>query len=391
MKRILILLSCLTGLLLLGGCDDGTRPTMPARIERPQPKTTEAEISTELEIVTEEYTEEEIITEEETTEAIPVIPDDPNNIIDLSTTLYTYSQMAEDLAYLESCYPHYMDIEVAGTTADNRDIYTVYLGNRDADRQIFICAATHGREYMTTQLVMKQLEYYCAHYEDGIYNNSIPYSDIFENTCFVVVPMVNPDGVSISQLGEEAIRRQDLKDQLRAIYDSDIVGQFTDLDYATYLSRWKANGAGVDLNRNYSPGWDTINERPVPSSSHFKGNEPGSEAEAQTLMNLVNSLSNPLLAISYHSYGNLVYWQYGQAEPLWTENSNLATHISNHTGYTLAGYSNEAGFSNWCVIEKGIPSVTVETGSVPTPLPLDQFDPIWNVNREMWVMLGSIY
>ena len=86
--------------------------------------------------------------------------------------------------------------------------------------KFFICAATHAREYMTAQLVMKQLEYYCAHYEDGSYNGTA-YRDIFENTCFVIVPMVNPDGVSISQFGEEGLNREDLRQNLRAIYESD--------------------------------------------------------------------------------------------------------------------------------------------------------------------------
>ncbi len=384
MKRLAILLFCMTGLMfLLGGCDmiDNSQATMPPSIAVKTAPQTEEEVITEAEIMT----EEEIVTEAE-----PVIPEDPNNIIDLSTTLYTYAQMTEDLAYLESCYPHYMTVERAGTTADSRDIFAVYFGNRNASRQIFICAATHGREYMTAQLVMKQLEYYCANYETGSYN-SISYRDIFENTCFVVVPMVNPDGVSVSQFGEDGLNRPDLKEHLRAVYESDKIGQFTNLDYAAYLTQWKANGVGVDLNRNYSPGWESVADRPVPSSSLYKGAAPGSEPESQTLMNLINSLSNPLLAISYHSYGDLVYWQYGQPEPLRTLNSNLATHISNITGYTMAGYSNEAGFSNWCVLEKGIPSVTIETGSVPTPLPLDQFVPIWDRNREIWSILGTLY
>jgi g-D-glutamyl-meso-diaminopimelate peptidase len=145
----------------------------------------------------------------------------------------------------------------------------------------------------------------------------------------------------------------------------------------------------VDLNRNYSPGWDLVTDRTAPSSTFYKGEYAGSEVEAQALMNVVNSLSNPRMAISYHSYGDLVYWQYGQSEPLWSANQNLATAISNLTGHYLAGYSNEAGFSNWCVLEKGIPSVTVETGTVPAPLPIDQFALLWSQHQYTWVMLGT--
>lgn len=318
-------------------------------------------------------------------------PENPDAIIDLSTTLYSYQKMENDLQLLAGYYPQYMTLDTAGvTTADGRNLYVIYFGNQNASRQIFICAATHAREYMTAQLVMKQLEYYCAHYEDGSYNGTA-YRDIFENTCFVIVPMVNPDGVSISQFGEEGLNREDLRQNLKAIYESDKNGGYTDEAYDTYLTRWKANGMGVDLNRNYSPGWESVTDRTAPSSGLYKGTQPGSEAESQALMNIVDGLSNPLLAISYHSYGSLVYWQYGQAEPLWSKNQQLAAHVEALTTYYQAGYSNEAGFSNWCVNVKGIPSVTVETGLVPTPLPLDQFELLWSQNKEMWAMLGTTY
>lgn len=317
-------------------------------------------------------------------------PENPDQIIDLSTTLYSYQKMEADLQLLAGYYPEYITLDVAGVTEDGRNIYVVYFGNKNASRQIFICAATHAREYMTAQLAMKQLEYYCAHYEDGSYNG-VSYRDIFENTCFVLVPMVNPDGVSISQFGEEGLNREDLRENLRAIYSSDQNGGYTNDEYATYLTRWKANGVGVDLNRNYSPGWESVTDRTAPSSGLYKGTAPGSEAESQALMNIVNSLSNPLLALSYHSYGALVYWQYGQEEPLWSQNQQLAAHVEALTSYYQAGYSNEAGFSNWCVNVKKIPSVTVETGSVPAPLPLDQFALLWSQNKEMWAMLGTTY
>ena len=341
----------------------------------------------------EESTEEPTETVPETTKIVPpeTMPKrDPDTVIDLSTTLYTYDKMCTDLQYLSENYPERMTLETAGVTADGRPLYAAYFGNRNASRSFFICAATHGREYMTAQLVMKQLEYYCAHYTDGSYNG-VPFSTLFQDTLFVIVPMVNPDGVTVSQLGEDGIRREDLKNNLRSIYASDLANGFTSYDYPTYLTRWKANLLGVDLNRNFSPGWETVRERSVPSADFFKGNEPGDQAEAQALMQLVNGMTSPRAVISYHSYGDLVYWQYGQPEPLWTANQNLAQHISNLTGHYLAGYSNEAGFTNWCIIERKIPAVVVETGTVPTPLPLDQFAPLFEKHRYMWAMLASLY
>lgn len=395
---IVVLVLCSVSIIVLGIllyqkkvlADRG--PSLPQIQSSVSTEETTKEMSTEA-VIDEmtSQTEESVETASETAVQALEKPENPDAIIDLSTTLYSYQKMENDLQLLAGYYPQYMTLDTAGvTTADGRNLYVIYFGNQNASRQIFICAATHAREYMTAQLVMKQLEYYCAHYEDGSYNGTA-YRDIFENTCFVIVPMVNPDGVSISQFGEEGLNREDLRQNLRAIYESDKNGGYTDEAYDTYLTRWKANGMGVDLNRNYSPGWESVTDRTAPSSGLYKGTQPGSEAESQALMNIVDGLSNPLLAISYHSYGSLVYWQYGQAEPLWSKNQQLAAHVEALTTYYQAGYSNEAGFSNWCVNVKGIPSVTIETGLVPTPLPLDQFELLWSQNKEMWAMLGTTY
>lgn len=395
---IVVLVLCSVSIIILGIllyqkkvlADRG--PSLPQIQSSVSTEETIKEMSTEA-VIDEmtSQTEESVETASETAVQALEKPENPDAIIDLSTALYSYKKMENDLQLLAGYYPQYMTLDTAGvTTADGRNLYVIYFGNQNASRQIFICAATHAREYMTAQLVMKQLEYYCAHYEDGSYNGTA-YRDIFENTCFVIVPMVNPDGVSISQFGEEGLNREDLRQNLRAIYESDKNGGYTDEAYDTYLTRWKANGMGVDLNRNYSPGWESVTDRTAPSSGLYKGTQPGSEAESQALMNIVDGLSNPLLAISYHSYGSLVYWQYGQAEPLWSKNQQLAAHVEALTTYYQAGYSNEAGFSNWCVNVKGIPSVTIETGLVPTPLPLDQFELLWSQNKEMWAMLGTTY
>lgn len=404
-------LACALLLLSFTGCQSvHETPTEEASMESTMTLTEEAEAPSSLSessimeesteetsveestVLPETTTEEVITTPEETVptteETIPVI--DAENLIDISTTLYTYDKMEQDLHTLAAAYPDLMTLSAPGSTADGRALYQVTFGNPKAPRQIFLCAATHGREYMTTQLLMKQLAHYCAAYHTGSYDG-IPYERIFDEICFVLVPMVNPDGVTISQLGLEGLRSAELRDHVQNIYQSDLDHGYTSYDLPTYLTRWKANACGVDLNRNYSPGWESVNERSQPSSDFYKGSAPGDQLEAYAMMSVINSLSDPILALSYHSYGALVYWQYGQPEPLWSVNEQLAAKISALTGYYLAGYSNEAGFSNWCVREKGIPSVTVETGTVPTPLPIDQFASLWAQNQDMWVMLGRSY
>ena len=179
-------------------------------------ETTHTVLETTLdEAITTQTSDEEqtkFIEQETSSEATPLPEINAETLINCSTTLYTYDQMEADLHTLAAAYPDILQVTTVsnadGTailTADDRPMYVAYFGNRNASQQIFICAATHAREYMTTQLVMRQLAHTCATYETGSYN-SLSYREIFDRTCFVIVPMVNPDGVSISQLGLAGLR-----------------------------------------------------------------------------------------------------------------------------------------------------------------------------------------
>lgn len=82
---------------------------------------------------------------------------------------------------------------------------------------------------------------------------------------------------------------------------------------------WRKNrrpfpsGVGVDLNRNYPAGWDSpCGGSTSTSSSTYRGPEPGSEAETQTMIALANDRHFAKVA-DYHSYGRQVRYGYGCA------------------------------------------------------------------------------
>lgn len=104
--------------------------------------------------------------------------------------------------------------------------------------------------------------------DHGILN----YGDI----CFHIIPMTNPDGVAISQTGE-------LTESQQEIYQSDRQHYSASSDQAEYTARWKANGEGVDLNRNFPAGWEEIDGRSRPSSHLYEGDAPFSAAETAAL------------------------------------------------------------------------------------------------------------
>ena len=96
--------------------------------------------------------------------------------------------------------------------------------------------------------------------------------------------------------------------------------------------------------------------------------------------------------ISYHTQGSVIYWYFGQTGQLKTDTETFANEVSRVTGYpTDANYANldPAGYKDWAIAKKGIPSLTIEVGRETSPVPAGQFDTVWNENQGVWqVLLG---
>lgn len=306
-----------------------------------------------------------------------------------TTGIYTYGMMQEDIITLCMQYPDIVRFSVLGQSVDGRDIYQLTLGNPSAPHAVFIQASIHGREYMTTQLVMRMLAEYAGRYEEGTYQG-IPYQTIFEQICFYIVPMSNPDGVSISQFGEVAVSNPEKIALIRAAYERD---KKSYKSYANYLAGWKANANGVDLNRNFNAGWEGIHQRTVPSSELYKGAMPESEPETQILAAAVKQRNFDCI-ISYHARGEIIYYDAAGNEPeMSLRSAALANIASSFNGYRMMNCTTAAnvvlgGFGDWTMLTQDIPSITIEIGKGTCPLPQSEFETIWNSNKEMWGRIG---
>ena len=306
--------------------------------------------------------------------------------VNLSEQLYDYEEMEADLKELAGEYPDRLSVSSLGTTEDGRELFLAVLGSPDASNAIVVQAAIHAREYMTTLLTMKQLEYYLYYYDTGYYNG-IPYSDIFEHTAVYLIPMLNPDGVAISQKGLEGIRSETIREEIVSWYERDYQNGTTSYNLSDYLKYFKSNANGVDLNRNFDMGWDEFTGSSAPGSDRYKGTAPGSEKESAALIDLTNSL-NPRAAISYHATGSILYWDYGQTGEFRGECESLTALISGLTSYRMIYRSagarvNAAGYSDWAAGVKEIPAVTIEIGTGRAPLSIEEFADIWSRNREV--------
>ncbi len=305
----------------------------------------------------------------------------PEDIVDTSKEPYLYEELCEDVRLLAYAYPEIVSVSWEGESADGRAIPAVLFGNPDAEQTVFIQAAIHGREHLTALLVMEQLETYAKEYDTGSYNG-VTYRDIFSEVALLVVPMANPDGVSVSQIGPGAIRSEQLRALVESFYERDGAGVTKEYFYR----RYKANARGVDLNRNFAYGWEEYGGAKSPAADRYKGEFAGSEPETKLLMELTKS-RNTAVSLSYHATGSVLYWDFGQKGALREACLSFVETVHDLTGYRIVYASSdkqdEAGYCEWAVGIEGIPEVTIEIGTVAAPLPIDEFAGVWKKNKEV--------
>lgn len=304
---------------------------------------------------------------------------------------YSYDQMVSDITALQRRYgTSHMTVNTIGTSADGRAIYDVIIGNPNAPNHVLIQGAMHAREYMNPLLIMKQIEDALAFYNTGSYHGR-SLSDLLNQVAVHFVPMSNPDGVTLCQFGIDAIRSPELKQKIQTCYASDTAAGRTSQDLNGYLSVWKANARGVDLNQNFDGRWAYASSTwLLPSYSGYKGLVPVSEPESQALVNLINSGRNWKGVINYHSMGQVIYWDI-EDNKVKAQSQHLGQLISAATGgYQMLYSGGGGGFKDWLQLaENPVPSITVETGTVACPLPLSEWDQLWSENRTGWAVLAD--
>jgi g-D-glutamyl-meso-diaminopimelate peptidase len=289
-------------------------------------------------------------------------------IVDDKNKKYDYEDMTKDLQKLQKKYSGKAKLSSLGTTADNREIWCIRIGKASAKRKLVIDAAIHAREWKNVQVVMRQTEDMLRDYRD--------FKERFKETCIYIIPMDNPDGVSIAQYGFDAIRNKKLRKLCKKIGHADV---------------WKANARGVDLNDNFPAGFHKKGMKKKPSYMAYPGKKAASEKETKALIQFINEI-NPEVVLNVHSTGSIIYWDFAVDETLHDKLYKIASKIHSFNKYPMMPASSstakEGGFADWLNYDKGIASITIETGSVECPLPHSEYKTIFKENYKMfrWFM-----
>ena len=297
------------------------------------------------------------------------------------SSLYTYGEFQRDMAVLQKNAGAALRVDEIGQTVDGNKLYDFRVGNPAAERHLLVFGGIHAREYITAQLVMRQLVQLLSDQSmNGSYEN-MAVRELLSNTEIHFIPMANPDGIGISQLGLEGLRTEAVRETVRQIASKD--GKALT---EAYLRQWKSNANGVDLNRNFDALWESYNDHlGHASADHYKGTAPECELESKALADLTRQFQFDA-TLSYHTQGEVIYWNFGQEGELKDMSLLLANRVSELTGYRLDGNFqalDTAGYKDWAISKMGIPSLTIEAGHGGNPVDPAQMDAIWRENRNV--------
>ena len=272
-----------------------------------------------------------------------------NEFVSIDHQKYTYEEMCGDIESLCKKYSEYVSYETIGYSEEGREIYDVTLGNKEADKTILVVSTLHAREYIATVVCMKQLEYYLLNYNKTVDGTKL--SDIFAKCNVHYVMMANPDGVIISQ---------------------------------TKKSLWKGNANGINLNRNFPYAFKKEGSK---KDGSYSGSKAASESETQAVISLTQKLNKTqtLAVVNYHAMGQIVFGDYdGKNKSLQTDISDMYKIARSTTGYSSAasyGGTSNGNYREYLLYKLKVPSITIEIGSVPCPVPKYQYASAFDRNK----------
>ena len=161
---------------------------------------------------------------------------------------------------------------------------------------------------------------------------------------------------------------------------------------------WKfLKSTGVDLNLQFPAGWQQARQIKYsqgftsPAPRDFVGYGPLTEPEALAIYNFTLE-HNFRLVITFHTQGEVIFWQFQDYTP--PESLFIGQQFSNVSGYALEDTpfnSSFAGYKDWFIQDFRRPGYTIEAGLGENPLPISQFDEIYNDNIGIMVLGAILY
>jgi len=286
---------------------------------------------------------------------------------------YDYDMMISDIKKLQAAYPFLQNTSI-GYSVLERQIPEILIGN--GSKRVHYNGSFHANEWITTPIIMTFLNDYLLALTNQTTIRGLSMGPLYAQTILSIVPMVNPDGVNLVINGPPD--NEALKNKLIAWNNNN-----------TNFSGWKANINGVDLNDQFPAKWELESARnpQTPGPRDYGGEAPLTQPEAIAMADLTRR-SNFAWVLAFHTQGKVIYWGFENLEP--PESQTMVEEFSRVSGYEPVQSANSyAGYKDWFIQDWRRPGFTVELGSGTNPLPLSQFDDIYQ--QALGIFLAGLY
>lgn len=285
---------------------------------------------------------------------------------------YTYEKMVNDIEKLATVYP-FLVKKTVGKSVLGKSLPELQIGA--GTKCVHANGSFHANEWITTPVLIQFINQYLLALTNNTQIHGMNMLPLFMETIFSMVPMVNPDGVDLVLNGVPA--------------EKSFAEQVLEINNQSYdFSGWKANINGVDLNKQYPALWEIeVNRKTgIPSPRDYPGSQPLSEPESIAMAKLTN-FHHFTRVNAFHTQGEKIHWGF-KGSP--TASEAIATEYARVSGYEAVKYvDNYAGYKDWFIQEYQRPGFTIELGSGINPLPISQFDKVYE--ESLGILLANLY
>ena len=277
---------------------------------------------------------------------------------DYNTTQYCISS-------LKARHPQ-INVLSFGKSVYGRPLRCLCLGNMRSP--LLFVGGVHGSEYQTVSatLILAQTL------------TQPEWSHILRKQGVLIVPCLNPDG---TELFINGVATAPNPDQALKLCEGNTLN-------------WKANGRGIDLNRNF----DFYFSKSVrmakrahitrPGPTRYGGTHAFSEPETKALRHLCYAYQ-PCAMLCLHSQGEEIYADANGYYP--PKGQQIGKMLENISGFKLCRPNNQASFAgakDWFIHAFNKPGFTIEMGLGENPLPLSTCQN--NIDRALPILLSLI-
>ena len=193
---------------------------------------------------------------------------------DPATFLQDFRGAAEIDAHLETLAalaPSRATVIDVGKSLENRPIRGLRISADSRERPVYLLIGTqHAREWIATMVSVCLTDAFIRRYDSDPKIKLVQ-----ERLAIVIAPVINPDGYEHSRTSDRLWRKN------------------------------RRPGGGVDLNRNWSQGWETA-RGPAQSSELYPGPSAFSEPESKAVADLMGRFPKLAAFLDIHTDGQMV-------------------------------------------------------------------------------------